>query len=197
MALSRDHSNNKDVDDLPRRLTEIVLSDDWSLAVLRNVRALSLPDWAIGAGFVRSLVWDKLTNAKIRTPLADIDVLYFDSDDCSVETEQRYLSLLNQLRPGIPWSAKNQARMHLRNTDDPYTDTNDALRFWLETVTCIAVRLEDNDALTIMAPYGLRDLFAMSVHPTPSGLQKLDQYRLRVEDKNWPHFWPTVRIAGL
>ena len=37
-------------------MSVFILSDPWRMAVLRAVRALALPDWAVGAGFVRNAV---------------------------------------------------------------------------------------------------------------------------------------------
>lgn len=196
MAVGQDKEYSDSATALTTRLTNIIVSDPWSLSVLKDVRALSLPDWAVGAGFVRNLVWDKLSNKPNRSPLADVDVLYFENNKSSDQDEIEIVTALNLSRPDIPWSVKNQARMHVRNGDPCYADTNDALTYWLETVTCVAVRLEENDELTVMAPYGLEDLFSMNVHPTPSRRRKLGEYRSRMKKKNWPHIWPHVCVSG-
>ncbi|PLC63479.1 hypothetical protein B9P82_13400 [Citrobacter sp. L55] len=67
----------------------------------------------------------------------------------------------------IDWSVKNQARMHQRNGDYPYTSTRNALLHWPETATAIAVRL-GKEGLDITAPYGLSDLFELRLRPTPA-----------------------------
>jgi hypothetical protein len=176
------------------RVLDIIGGDAWSMAVLRTVRVLALPDWAVGAGFVRTPVWDALSGHAERTPLGDIDVLYFEPANLSKEREAALEARLAVLMPGEPWSVRNQARMHLRNGDPPYRDTCDALSFWLETPTCVAVRLEANDRLSLLAPYGLEDLLAMRSRPTPHGRAKPDQYRARMEAKNWTARWPAVQI---
>ena len=51
-------------------------------------RTCNLPDWAIGAGVLRNLVWDELHGYAQRTPARDVDVAYFDAADLSVESEQ-------------------------------------------------------------------------------------------------------------
>lgn len=176
------------------RLTAIIGADMWSMTQLRRVRALGLHDWAIGAGFVRSLVWDRLSAKPTRMPIADVDVLYFDSASLSPDSERVLEARLAAEAPDIPWSVKNQARMHLRNADRPYRSTADALTGWLETPTCVAVRLEADDRLTIIAPFGLDDLFALRVAPTPAGRRKLDQYHARLAGKDWARHWPLARI---
>ncbi len=179
---------------LAARLAAIIAGDAWSMTQLRRVRALGLNDWAIGAGFVRALAWDRLTEKPTRTPLGDVDVLYFDPASPAREAERAIEARLFAAAPEIPWSVKNQARMHLRNADPPYRSTTDALTGWLETPTCVAVRLEAENRLTILAPFGLDDLFGLRVAPTPAGRRKLDQYRARLVAKDWARHWPLTHV---
>jgi uncharacterized protein len=176
------------------RLLALIAADPWRMEVLRAARALDLPDWAIGAGFVRSRVWDWLDGDCRSTMPSDIDVLYFDPADLDPEREA---ALERQLTRAVPaaWSVTNQARMHEHNGDAPYLSTEDALRHWLETPTCVAVRLGADDRLALLAPWGLDDLFAMTVRPTPSGCAKPALYRGRVAEKRWNRAWPRVRIV--
>jgi hypothetical protein len=61
-----------------QQITALIEADAWMMNLLRVVKNLKLPDWWICAGFVRSKIWDTLHNYEARTPLADIDVIYFD-----------------------------------------------------------------------------------------------------------------------
>lgn len=175
-------------------LRRLIAGDEWRMSVLRAVRALDLPDWAIGAGFVRSRVWDWLCGDVRQTFPADIDVLYSDRGDLDPSAET---ALERRLRGVIeaPWSVTNQARMHLANGDPPYASTEDAFRHWLETPTAVAVRLSADVRIEVIAPWGLEDLFTLTVRPTPSGRAKPDLYRRRLAEKNWSASWP-VRMAG-
>jgi hypothetical protein len=181
-----------------RRLIEKAIAESaWHMDTLRAVRDLGLPDWAIGAGFVRNAVWDRLHDYAHATPLADIDVLYFDPADTAAEREAALEAKLAEARPGRPWSVRNQARMHARNGDRPYESTEDALAFWLETPTAVALRLEPDDRLTVLAPCGLADLIAMVARPTAQGRARYDAYIARMRAKNWPATWPQVAVEGL
>src|SRR5919204_899193 len=42
------------------RLTQLVRSDEWLMEVLRAARACHPPEWVVGAGVLRNLVWDHL-----------------------------------------------------------------------------------------------------------------------------------------
>lgn len=172
----------------------LILADPWRRSVLETVRQQPLPDWAVGAGFIRSAVWDALHGHRERTPLADVDVLYFDRADLSREREAAFEESLMQARPDVPWSVRNQARMHLRNGDPPYADTADALRYWLETPTAVAIRIDEDGAASLLAPFGTDDLIAMVCRPTPRGREKLPQYRQRIVEKKWWTRWPRVRV---
>ena len=61
------------------QILTLIGSDAWAMEMLRLARRLGLPDWAIGAGFVRSLVWDHLCGFERRMPLSDIDCGLFRS----------------------------------------------------------------------------------------------------------------------
>ena len=179
---------------MARRLVALLRADRRHLAVLRALQALSLPDAAVGAGFIRSSVWDAAHGYATPTPLPDIDVLFFDARNRSRGREAAIERSLRRRLPGLPFSVRNQARMHRRNRDAPHRDTADALRFCLETATCVAARLNRQGGIDIVAPYGLNDLFALRSRPTPAGRRKADQYRARMAAKNWPAIWPQVRV---
>jgi len=180
---------------LDRQLRNILSADTGCLAALRCVRALCLPQGAIGAGLIRSAVWSRIAGRPAAAAdTADIDVLYLDRSDTSRQAEEAIERRLQAMAPALPWSVRNQARMHLRNGDEPYQSLEDALRYWLETPTCVAVRIDLSDRLEVIAPFGLDDLFAMRIRPTPRGRQRAADYRSRIETKGWETQWPQAVI---
>jgi hypothetical protein len=179
------------------RILELVTAGPWRRRALEAVAALNLPDGWIGAGFLRAPVWDHLHGYQRPTPLADIDVIYFDPEHSEPETERVHEARLAALAPGLPWSVRNQARMHERNGDRPYESTEDALKHWLETPTAVAVRLRAAGRPALLAPFGLDDLLGLVMRPTPHARGRPDRlaaYRRRVETKNWLAAWPKVRV---
>jgi uncharacterized protein len=179
------------------RLRAWLAADPWRMACLEAVAALGLPDGWIGAGFLRNLAWDRLHGFARPTPLADVNVIFFEPDS-GTEREAEVETALAHHLPAVPWSARNQARMHGRNGDPPYRDTADALVHWLETPTAVAARLTAGGAPEILAPLGLADLFALTVRPTPHARARADRlaaYRLRLAQKAWPAVWPGVQTA--
>jgi len=184
---------------------KLIKQDQWMMDILSAVEKLGLPDWWIGAGFVRSKVWDYLHGYKRRTPLPDVDVIYFDPDDFSqeeetsfsVKSEDHYQEQLQKIMPSIGWSVTNQARMHHVHNRNPYTSSEEALSEWCETATCIGVCLKDKNVI-LTAPHGISDLTNLILRPIPqySRIYKNDLQRFseRISSKNWLKKWPKLRI---
>ncbi|MDB5054070.1 MAG: hypothetical protein JWM44_2120 [Bacilli bacterium] len=144
---------------MEKLLIRYIQANPEMIHILALIKSLRLPQWFVGAGFVRNFVWDVLHDYKERTPLQDIDVLYYDKENNSLDRDKHYERLLLMLDQRHNWSVKNQARMHLRNNHSPYTSVEDAMKRWPETATAVAVKLNDHNELVIVAPYGLEDLF--------------------------------------
>lgn len=176
-------------------ILNLIAQDKWMMEVLKTARLLDLPDWMIGAGFVRNKVWDLLhgyVNAEV--PTADIDLIYFDAKEISEEREKEFDALLKQ-KLDVNWSTKNQARMHeLHDRTAPYKNTEEALSEWVETPTCVAVRLEGDGTLTLFAPHGITDLVNLIVKPSPAFVTNLDTFWSRIKNKEWEKKWPKLKI---
>lgn len=176
------------------QLKKIVENDVYMISILKAVEKLKIEDAWVCAGFIRNKVWDVLHN--ITTPLNDIDVIYFDTTDTSLEKEKQLEKELEILFPNQPWSVKNQARMHLISGFNPFTSSYDGVAHFPETPTAIAVRMCNQD-LEIMAPYGIQDLFEMKVKPTPF-YQENDElhsiYVERIKKKKWNEIWENLSI---
>lgn len=176
-------------------IVHLVQEDTRMMHILRIAKSLALPDWCICAGFVRSKVWNQLHGFK-ETRCADVDVVYFDPSYTDESSEKQYEQRLNEQDASIPWSVKNQARMHSKNGHEPYTSTADGLSNFPEMCTAIGVYLNARDEVTVVAPYGVDDLVNLIVRPTPffeSG-DRRNIYRQRIEVKKWDTTWPHLRI---
>ena len=163
--------------------------------MLRQVHSLGMPDCWIGAGFIRNAVWDRLHGRPVGRLLGDVDVLWFAPDKAGPAEDQRLEATLRSLEPAVAWSVKNQARMHLRNGDAPYASTSDAMRFWPETATAVAVRQAERGGFEIAAPFGLADLFGLVLRPTPRFAgERRPAYLERMKAKGWLETWPLLRV---
>lgn len=176
------------------KLISIIKQDKWMLTILTAVQQLKLNDCWIGAGFVRNKVWDHLHDNE-RTSLNDIDVIYFDSENTTKAAEIVLEEQLNINNPTLNWSVKNQARMHRKHQHTPYANCEEAIAFWPETATSIAIRLNSENKIEYLAPYGLTDLFDLIVTPTP--IIAMSVFNARVTQKEWIKKWPKLQIVSL
>lgn len=172
----------------------ILCGDPHRWHLLDVVAALDLPDCWIGAGFVRNAIWDHLHQRPPKPICGDVDVIWFDPRRADAIHDKEFEALLLAWEPSIAWSVKNQARMHVRNGDAPYISSTDAMRYWPETATAIAVRRNEAGGCEIAAPLGLDDLFDLVLRPTPRFRRdKRAIYEDRIRSKSWSETWPLLR----
>jgi hypothetical protein len=185
------------MDDCASILQAILSTDPLRCRVLGIVFSLGLPDCWVGAGFIRNAVWDHLHGRPASRHAGDVDVLWFCSDHAEQAEDRRLEVLLRGLDPSIDWSVKNQARMHVRNDDAPYSSVVEAIGYWPETATAVAVRQMTQGSFEIAAPYGLGDLFNLVLRPTPPfAIEKQHVYLDRVQAKGWLATWPLLRMEA-
>lgn len=176
-----------------RQIFDWIEQDALRMCALRAAQKLGLNDWCLAAGFVRNLLWDRLHQYPDSSPLNDIDLVYFNPQDINPETDRQYERQLIALAPDLPWSVKNQARMHLKYGRAPYTSSSDAMSYWVEVETAVGVRLTDNNRLELVAPLGIDSLFSFTISANPKhGMPEVLLQRAR--DKQWTQRWPRLTI---
>ena len=185
---------------LEQRLREIVWSCWWMRGALEAAREVAAPDWLIGAGAIRRLVWDRL-HGVAEPPLPDdVDLAFFDPASLRPERENELRSALVVRAPHIPWDVKNQAAVHLWYPTlfgievEPLRSAAEAVATWPETATAVAVRLMADSGLCVVAPLGLDDLFGLIWRRNPRRVT-VTEYRRRLEKKFTPERWPEVTVA--
>ncbi|WP_366143462.1 nucleotidyltransferase family protein [Rhodoferax sp.] len=190
---------NSDVEiKLKRRLIAMVLSSHELMAALRAVRDLELVSWCIGAGAVRSMVWDRLHGYAVPTSLDDIDVVYFE-DSVGPERDAELERRLRLAMPNLVWEVTNQATVHCWFQEQfsqevaPLKSLEEGVATWPEYATCVGVTLNHDDSVGITAPHGLGDLFGLLVRHNPVRAGK-DIYWQRVVTKRFRERWPLVSI---
>jgi hypothetical protein len=186
--------------DQAQRLAVLVSSSDELMAALRSVRSLELPSWCIGAGAIRSLVWDTLHGFDGRSTAEDVDVVYFDTQarpGQDADLERRLRSTMPELR----WEVTNQAEVHrwfataLGQRVSPFASLEEGIATWPEFATCVGVRLNADGSLSVIAPHGLDDLFALRVRHNPLRASAAT-YQARVLAKRFLERWPLLSIGA-
>ncbi len=166
------------------------------MEVLTIARRTNLPDWMIGAGFVRNKVWDYLhsyNNEEVQTP--DIDLIYFDPNNANYEADKA-LSEKMAKETGINWEIVNQAYTHGWHGRQPYKNSEEALADWVETPTCVAVSMDATGELKLHAPLGISDLVNLIVRKNKE-CSDASLYKDRVTAKKWKEKWPKLKILDL
>jgi uncharacterized protein len=188
-------------DPLSLKLIDIVRADPGLMHVLRTVRALGLPDWRLVSGAVYQAVWNARTGRPAGYGIKDYDLAYFDGSDLSYEAED---GVIKQVAAAFdePFRSqvevRNQARVHLwfeNRFGEPYEalhSTDEALSRFVAPAFAVGVRLEADDAITMAAPFGLEDVFAMVVRPNPN--RPVAKNWHRVTDKAIER-WPELTVV--
>lgn len=175
-------------------ISRLIEEDAWRMDVLKAAEKLNLPDWWIGAGFLRNIVWDTIEgNASL--PTRDVDLAYFDPVDIALDTDLDYDNQMKRDYPFAEWEVRNQARMHHVNNFEPFQSTADGIAHWPETATCVGVRLE-NRKLHYLFCYGTDDLFNLIARPAPifQSANLISIFHDRTDKKQWQQKWPNLRI---
>ncbi|MDP1688924.1 MAG: nucleotidyltransferase family protein [bacterium] len=176
-------------------ILNLVKRDGWMMSVLQEAEKLHLPDWMIGAGFLRNKVWDYLHGIKRGiSDTRDIDLIYFDAKNQNEKADQE-LSRQMKGKLGLEWEIVNQAytyKWHKKKT--PYKDSTEALSKWPETSTCVAVTLKNSEP-KIIAPHGIADLVNLIIRPSPSAKTNPDAFNKRYRSKMWLEKWPKLKIV--
>jgi uncharacterized protein len=178
-----------------QELIDVVSASELLSNVLKLARDLNLPDWWLVGGAIRDVTWHHITKTQLNMPINDIDLIYFDERHVAKQRDKMLEAKLGTVC-GVPWSVKNQARMHTAEKRAPYAGAIEAMQKFPETISAIGVKLTPGGDVVVMNIYGLDDLFDMIIRPTPSFLQRASNadFNCRVERKGWLKKWPTARI---
>ena len=146
------------------------------MAVMETARELALPDWLVFSGAIYQRVLNHLTGRHPDHGIKDYDLAYFDPDT-SWEAEDAVIRrVAAAFEPPVREmvEVRNQARVHLwfeAKFGEPYaplTSSAQALTRFASPLNAVAARLEADGSMTIVAPFGLEDLFSMTYRANPN-----------------------------
>ena len=186
-------------DAMARRLIAMARGSDRFMAALRAVREQELASWCIGAGAVRTLVWDLLCGREQPSAWPDCDVVYFEPCAPGRERDPRIRASLIAAMPDVAWDVTNQAAVHrwhesyFGHSVAPYRTLEEAVGSWPEYATCVGLTLAKDDTIGVIAPHGLDDLFGLRVRYNPERAT-VAAYRERVAQKRFAQRWPGVTV---
>nr|WP_207620317.1 nucleotidyltransferase family protein [Oharaeibacter diazotrophicus] len=154
----------------------IVAADPDLSALVAVIADLGLPDGWLVSGALYQTVWNVMTGRPRRTGIKDYDLVYHDAADLGFEAEDAVIRRVQAATAGLGLAVevRNQARVHLwferrfGFAVPPLGSVAEALERYASTTHAVAVRRGAGGRLDLLAPFGLRDVFAMHVRPNRS-----------------------------
>ena len=159
-----------------RRLEAIIRTSPVLVEVLEGLRQDGLRDHLLVAGAIYNLVWNRLTDRPDLTGINDIDVFYHDASDIGWDAEDKVIKRFEARFEHLPLpvQVRNQARVHLwfpqkfGTAFEPLQSTSEMLGRYASKTHAVGVRLEPDDAMSVVAPFGLDDIFSFRITPNPA-----------------------------
>lgn len=181
-------------------LKRFVLEDPDLVVILEALQKLDLPDWRLVSGAVYQTVWNRLTGQSQGYGIKDFDIAYFDASDQSYEAEDAVIRAANAALPAYSerLEVRNQARVHLwypERFGGAYPElscTDESLENYMCTTHAVAVRLEADGDLSIAAPFGLEDIFSLTIRPCQKLRSNRNNYAVKA--KRMIRLWPQLRV---
>lgn len=188
---------NKTISEQISILEQIILQNEVLREVLIILSQSKLRNYYVAAGCINQTVFNYYHGNELNFGIEDFDIVYFDND-LSYEKEDGIIRYLTNLLKDIPINLdiKNEARVHLWYGEkygkdiEPYASVEDAISSWGTSITCIGVRIE-NDKLIVCAPFGLNDLFTMTIRPIKKQFSE-EQYLIKT--KKWQDKWSLLKV---
>ena len=183
------------------RLAAIVRNDPDLMTVLTTVRGLDLNDWLVFSGAVYQAAWNDVTGRAPGYGVKDFDLGYFD-EDVSWDAEDVVIK-----RVAAAFEEPLRSRVEVRNQRrvsewfpakfgleyPPLKETAEALKRFVAPAFAVGIRLEEDNQITVVAPFGLDDVFDMRIRANP----------LRPVAKDWDRVtaralerWPELTIVA-
>lgn len=179
-------------------LMKIVTSNPLLRRVFLKAPELQLTDYYIGAGCIAQSVWNHACGLPSHHGIHDIDFVYFDSD-MSYDKESEIIEQGRELFGHLPLrlDIKNQARVHLWYEQHfgypiwPYSSLEAAVDSWPTTATAIGMRRQAGGEWKVYAPFGLDDMFSLTVRANKVQITK-EIYENKAN--RWKAMWPALTV---
>lgn len=195
---------NFNQDSMEKQVEEILNKNKTLMEMLKRLEQYQkenndFKDYYIGAGAINQTVFNYFHKYPIDQNISDYDIVYYDKDT-SYEKEDKIIKELETILKdlNVKTDIKNECRVPIWMKENynreikPYESVEDAISKWGTTITCIGVRLEENN-FKIYSPYGLEDLFSLTIRPVKKGFTRKDYEK---KTKKWKEKWPRLTIVS-
>ncbi len=191
----------KSIEEQNEMFIKIIKQNRDLMIILHYIEELKLPNYYIAAGSVFQTIWNYYDNKPLNYGIKDIDIIYYDSDNLSKDTEldleNKIINHFKNLDLNYDFDVHNEARMHLWKKENEnkninqYKNSEDAIDQWIATVHAIGVTKENNN-IKVYAPYGLSDIFSKTIRPIKHKANSKDLYKRKV--KSWKERFNDLNI---
>lgn len=153
------------------------------------------------AGVIRNWIWSMLHGQDYLFEGTEIDVIFYAPDEKNQEFVLNIKSSLVDAYPNYIWDVTNQAKVHEwyktenGKTIAPLKSIQEALSYWPETATAIAVRIDQNNQIEVIAPFGLHDLFELKLRWNDR-LVLRGVFEERLTSKQFLKRWPKLKVVN-
>ena len=170
------------------------------MAILDYITELKLPNFYIAAGSVFQTIWNYYDGKELNFGIKDIDVIYYNNSDLSVEKDLEYYNIINEYvkSNGFNYDVSNEARMHLWKMEhdqgenvEQYKNSEDAMSKWIATVHAIGIT-KINGNIKIYAPYGLSDIYSRTIRPIKHNGNSKELYDKKVA--SWKNRFDNLNV---
>lgn len=181
---------------LEQELLDLARNNPHFMDAVNILNKYRLPEATIAAGAVRNLVWDQKSGQPSSFLRDNIDIYYRDPSESYEQsiTTQAEISQNNSL---YLWNLHNIALSSRHDDLIPQAKSiNEAIAGFPEKCSAIGIQIDGNN-LTVIAPFGLVELFELEVNPSPSfekGMPKHEQYLQHIRFKHWQDRYPDLKI---
>ena len=192
--------NQEKSDIFEQKLKTLILENAFLDQLLEDLKTFEASAY-LSAGVIRNWIWSHLHGQNYDFDQTEVDVIFYDTEEINQQKSLRLQSLLEVKYPDQIWDITNQAYVHhwykTENGDSisPLHSTDEALSNWPEPVTAIAVRMDEQHQIEVIAPLGLNDLFELKLRWN-GRLVSRGVFEQRVKTIRFLDRWPQVEIVN-
>lgn len=179
-----------------QQLQQLIQQHPFIMQILTTLYDIE-PNAYIAAGIIRNTVWAALHGWNYVLDGSEVDVIFYDEAPDHDRSNDIQHDMMSHF-PHMEWDVTNQATVHhwYRLDDgtaiEPLKSIEHALSLWPETATAVAIRLNANHELEIVAPFGLQDLFELKLRWNPQ-LVSHAGFLKRMQTKQFLIRWPQLK----
>lgn len=192
--------NQEKSDVFEQKIKKFIIQNAFLNPLLHDLKGFQ-PLAYLSAGVIRNWIWSHLHGQKYDFHQTEVDVVFYDAEEINQQRTLKLKSLLEAKYPDQIWDITNQAHVHhwykteSGHTIQPLKSMSEALSYWPETATAIAVRMDEQHQIEVIAPLGLSDLFELKLRWNDRFVSR-GVFEQRVQTKRFLERWPQLEIVN-